>query len=149
MPPFVSAGLVDGEDIGSHGRPSAMAAPKLETAEPGTPAAPRSRERTDAEICQSIVGKLRGLGRDDLLRVDAIVSELPYTVLLARCQAATREGVEPEGTPNFRTGPTSRRTSALAQLLGAMDAIGALVGLPPRRRTGVGTYLRPAAEERS
>jgi len=134
MPPHVGAGLVDGEDVGSHGHISALAA---------TPAVPRSE--TDDEIRASIVARLAPFGRDDLLLVRRVLAEMPFGLLVQRCEEATREGVEPHGVPNFRTGPTPMVVNARALLLSALDAWRPFVGLPRRVRDGVGAYLRGGA----
>lgn len=138
MPPFVGASLVDGEDVGSRGPASALAA---------APAPTSPAPETDNEIRASIVARLAPLDRDNLLLVRRVLAELPFELLVRRCEDATREGVEPLGATNFRTGPTPPLMDMRARLLDALDAARPFVGLARRVREGVGKYLRPAVEK--
>lgn len=94
-----------------------------------------------ADVRTGLYSRLAELPEDDLRVLAAIVAELPHARLVAACEAETAKGIEGPGTP-VRTGPTSRRVAALAELLGAFDRWRALVGLKPRAVRGVEGVLR-------
>lgn len=83
----------------------------------------------------------------DLRVVEAILDELPVAALAERCEAETANGVDRVGQP-AKVLPTGRRVIAQAILLRTIDAWRHVLGLPPRARRTVGSYLRdeqPAA----
>jgi hypothetical protein len=136
VPPKVLSGLtageVDAEDVGSHGRTALL-----------SPAPTVPQLRTDDELRAAIVARMLAFGREDLELLERVAAELPFDRLVAVCQRATREGVEPLGAKNFRTLPTKPVVAMRAALLSALDMLRPLVGLAPRVRGGVGMYLRP------
>ncbi len=86
-----------------------------------------------------VLGELQG---DDVLLVAALLHELPSARLVARCEAATAEGVE--GDERVNLPPTPLMTTVRASLLSTLDNLRVALRLRPRPYLGVNGHLRRA-----
>lgn len=77
----------------------------------------------------------------DLRVLEAVLDELPVAALAERLEAETAKGVDRVAKP-ANVLPTSKGVTARALLLRAVDAWRRVLGLPPRERRTVGSYLR-------
>lgn len=72
-----------------------------------------------------------------------VLEELPFTKLVATCEAETQRGVE-SAEAKLKVLPTPRRVVARAILLRALRALRIVLGLPKRRYLGVNGHLHRA-----
>lgn len=83
------------------------------------------------------------LDTESLVLAAAVLEELPFTTLVATCEAETQRGVE-SAEAKLKVLPTPRRVVARAILLRALRALRIVLGLPKRRYLGVNGHLHRA-----
>ena len=103
------------------------------------PASPDPHEAARARCLRRIYE----LDTENLQLAAAVLEELPFTKLVATCEAETQRGVE-SAEKKLTMLPTSRRVVARAKLLGALRALRVVLGLPRRAYLGVNGHLQRA-----